>query len=170
MKALKLLVLMVAVGALFTFSSCGGGGSTPEPVADQQLTKLSKTWKLTAVTRNGSPTDASALAYSTSGTSQFKLTITGTKGTTSFAYTTTGNPATGSVWKGSGTWAFGSDPLTMIKRDAPVAPATTPPALEVTYTVTTTTLEVRFPFSGTGYTNQGRVEQTDGAWVFTFGL
>ena len=50
MKALKLLVLMVAVGALFTFSSCGGGGTTPEPITDQQLTKLSKTWKLTAVT------------------------------------------------------------------------------------------------------------------------
>jgi len=167
MKALKLIVLMVVVGALFTLSSCGGGGTTPEPVADQQLTKLSKAWKLTAVTLDG---NSMATAYNTSGTSQFKLTITGTKGASSFAYSTTGNPAAGSVWKSSGSWAFGSDPLTMIKRDAPVAPNTTPAAIDITYTVTTTTLEIRFPFSGTGYLNQGKVEQTNGAWVFTFGL
>lgn len=162
MKALKLLVLIAAVGTLFTFSSCGGGGTTPEPVTDQQLTKLIKTWKLTAVTLDGA---TMASAYNTSGTNQFKLTISGTKGQTSFAYTTTNNPPSGSVWKGSSTWGFGTDPLTMIKRDLAL---TTP--LDVTYTVTTTTLEIRFTFSGAGYTNQGRAEQTNGAWVFTFGL
>ena len=77
----------------------------------------------------------------------------------------TGNPPSGSVWKGSSDWKFGTDPLTMIKRDLAL---TTP--LDVTYTVTTTTLEIRFTFSGAGYTNQGRAEQTNGAWVFTFGL
>lgn len=162
MKALKLLVLIAAVGTLFTFSNCGGGGSTPEPVTDQQLTKLTKTWKLTAVTLGG--VDKSAF-YSTSGNNQFKLTITGTKGASTFAYTTTGNPPSGSVWKGSSDWKFGTDPLTMIKRDL----ALTPP-LEVTYTVTSTTLEIRFTFSGPGYTNQGRTEETAGNWVFTFGL
>jgi hypothetical protein len=162
MKALKLLVLMVAVGALFTFSSCGGDGTTPEPPADQQLTKLSKTWKLTAVTLDGA---TMASFYKVTGTDQFKLTITGTKGASTFAYTTTGNPPSGSVWKGSSDWRFGTDPLTMIKRDLAL---TTP--LDVTYTVTTTTLEIRFTFSGAGYTSQGRTEQTNGAWVFTFGL
>ena len=161
MKALKLLVLMVAVGALFTFSSCGGDGTTPEPPADQQLTKLSKTWKLTAVTLDGA---TMASFYKVTGTDQFKLTITGTKGATSFAYTTTGNPPSGSVWKGSSDWRFGTDPLTMIKRD------TSPTPLDMTYTVTTTTLEIRFTFNGAGYTNQGRTEETDGDWVFTFGL
>ncbi len=163
MKALKLFVLMAAVGALFTFSSCGGGGTTPEPVTDQQLTKLSKTWKLTAVTLQAN--DMSS-AYSTSGATQFKLTITGTKGATTFAYTTTGNPSKGSVWKGSSDWKFGTDPLTMIQRDLS-AP------LNMTYTLTGTgtaaVLVITFDFSGTGYDGQGRTEATNGKWIFTFG-
>lgn len=163
MKALKLLVVIVAVGALFTFSSCGGGGSTPEPVTDQQLTKLSKAWKLTAVTLGGN--DMSS-AYNTSGSNQFTLTVSGTKGTSTFAYTTSKNPIKNSVWLGSNEWKFGTDALTMIIRDTK-SPAT---PINATYTVTATTLEIRFSFSGTGYDNQGRVEQTEGNWVFTFGL
>ncbi len=164
MKALKLLVLIVAVGALFTFSSCGGGGTTPEPVTDQQLTKLSKTWKLTAVTlTDGTGTNSMAAFYKVTGTDQFKLTITGTKGATTFAYTTTGNPPSGSVWKGSSDWKFGTDPLTMIQRDLSAK-------VDMTYVLTSTTLTLTFNFTGSGYTNQGRTESTTGLWVYTFGL
>ncbi|NOS93798.1 MAG: hypothetical protein HOP30_17920 [Cyclobacteriaceae bacterium] len=163
MKALKLIVLMVALGALFTFSSCGGDGTTPEPVTDQQLTKLSKAWKLTAVTLKGVD---KATIYNTTGANQFKLTITGTKGTTTFAYTTTGNPST-SVWKGNSDWKFGTDPLTLIQRDLSLNP---PLAMNYTVTSTTLTLTFTFPVGATGYQNQGRAEETEGDWVFTFGL
>jgi hypothetical protein len=167
MKALKLFVLMAAVGALFTFSSCGGGGTTPEPVTDQQLTKLSKTWKLTDVKlTDANGTNSMSSAYNITGATQFKLTITGTKGATTFAYTTTGNPSKGSVWKGSSDWKFGTDPLTMLQRDLS-AP------LNMTYTLTGTgtaaVLVINFDFSGTGYDGQGRTESTNGKWVFTFG-
>ena len=160
MKALKAIILIAAVGLLFTLSNCGGGGSTPEPVADVQLAKLSKAWKLTAVT------GPSADQYKTADPGQFKLVITGTKGATSFGYTTTGNPPSASVWKGSGSWAFGTSPETMIVRDG----GSTIDKLDMNYTVTATTLVVTFIFSGTGYANQGKTEVVNGNWSFTFGL
>ncbi len=163
MKALKVISLIALVGVLFTLSNCGGGGSNPEPVADVQLAKLSKAWKLTAVTRDSQ--NQSSL-YATSGT-PFKLTITGTKGAASFGYTTTGNPPSGSVWKGSGSWAFGTSPETMIVRDG----GSVTDKLDMNYTVTATTLVVTFAFSGTGgYANQGKTEVVTGNWSFTFGL
>jgi hypothetical protein len=165
MKYLKFLLLICSVGALVGLSNCGGSGTTPEPVTDQQLVKLTKTWKLTSVTlkdATNTTTDMS-FAYNTSGAKQFILTITGTKGATSFAYTTTGNPASGSVWKGSSDWVFGTDPLTLVKRDV-IAPVT------MNYVVSGTNLELKFNFSGSGYPAQGRVESTTGEWVFTFGL
>jgi hypothetical protein len=153
MKALKSLLLIASIGVLFTFSNCGGGGSTPEPVTDQQLAKLTGTWKATSVTyQAGALTTYSA----------FKLVLTGTKGTTSFNYTTSGNPTTLSPWKSSGTWAFGTDPVTMIVRDSGTD------LLNMTYVVSATTLEIRFNYSGAGYPNQGRIDQVIGEWVFTF--
>ena len=165
MKALKAISLIAVIGVLFTLSNCGGGGTTPEPVADVQLAKLSKTWKLTAVTREGQ--DQSSL-YATTGT-PFQLIITGTKGAASFGYTTKGNPPSASVWKGSGSWVFGTQPETMITRDPTGGNPPGTDKLEMSYTVTATTLEITFSFSGTGYPSQGRSEAVTGAWKFTFG-
>ncbi len=155
MKALKFFLLISSVGVLFTFSNCGGGGSTPESIPDQQLGKLVKTWKLTSVTLVGNP-------VTTPSYTGFQLAISGTKGQTSFGYTTT-FPSTRplSAWKSSGTWKFGTEPTTMITRDAG-----TGDELAMTYAVSATTLQINFNYTGGGYTS--RVDQVAGAWVFNF--
>ncbi len=155
MKALKLGLLFISIGVLLTFSNCGGGGSTPEPLADQQFTKLSKTWNIATVTLEGQ--DQKTLLYP-----NFKLQITGTKGAASFGYKTTGNPAAGSPWKGTSTWAFGTDPLTMLVRE----PDTD--KLAMTYAVSASTLQISFNYTGTVNQNQGRTEVVTGNWIFTF--
>jgi hypothetical protein len=153
MKALKFILLVASVGVLFTFSNCGGGGSTPEPVADQQLAKLSGTWVATSVKYNtGTLTTYSA----------FKLVLSGNKGAASFGYTTSGNPAAASPWKGSGTWTFGTDPLTMMVRD------TGSDKLDMNYVVNGNSLKITFNFTGSGYQNQGRTTLVNGDWEFNF--
>lgn len=154
MKALKSLLLIASVGALVTFSSCGSDKKNTEPVPDVQLGKLSKTWKLTSVTLGGAP-------VTTPSYTGFQLAITGTKGATSFGYSATGRPSL-SPWKSSGTWAFGTDPVTMLVRD----PATAD-ELAMNYAVTETTLQISFNYTGKGFT---RVDQVTGDWVFIFGL
>jgi hypothetical protein len=161
MKALKSLLLIASVGVLFTFSNCGGGGSTPEPVSDQQFTKLAKTWKITSVTDGNSQNV-------TTSYSGFQLTLSGTKGQTSFNYSTTGRPSLSPWPSGSaplGKWSFGADAATMIVRD----PDVTTDKLDMNYIVTATTLKITFNFTNPkGY--QGRTDQVTGNWEFNFGL
>ena len=156
MKSFKLILLFLSVGILFTLTNCGSDSKPAEPIADQQLTKLSKTWKLTSVTLDGN-------AVTTPSYSAFQLVISGTKGATSFGYTTAGRPSL-SPWKASGTWAFVKDQeATLITRD----PDSSNDKLEMTYAVDESTLQITFGFQGAGYT---RVEQVKGNWVFKFGL
>jgi hypothetical protein len=156
MKSLKLVLLLLSVGVLFSLTNCGGDSKPAESVADQQLTKLSKTWKLTSVTLNNN-------AVTTPSYSAFQLVITGTKGATSFGYTTSGRP-TLSPWKASGTWAFVKDQeTTLITRD----PDNASDKLDLTYVVSESALEISFNFQGAGYT---RVDQVKGNWVYKFGL
>jgi hypothetical protein len=154
MKALKVFLLIASVGVLFTFSNCGGGGSTPESIPDQQLGKLVKTWKLTSVTLGGNPVTVPSYTG-------FQLVISGIKGQTSFGYTTT-FPSTRplSAWKSSGTWKFGTDAATMIIRDAGTADE-----LAMNYVVSGTTLQIDFNYIGKGFS---RVDQVEGKWVFSF--
>lgn len=159
MKFIKTLVVLFALGSLITFSNCGGGGTTPEPVANQQFTKLQKTWKLTAVTLDNTSQFAPTGTY----TNNFTLTVAGTKGDSkTFTYNIAGRPAL-SPWKANGSWDFGTDPATQIVRD----PGSTTDKLDMTYSVTETTLQVQFNYQGAGYT---RTDQVKGNWVFTFGL
>ena len=157
MKAFKMVLMVALAGVLLTYSSCSKKHNNPEPVTDQQLDKLVKTWKVSttspSVTLDG--VDKSA-AYS-----GFTLTIAGTKGTTSYTYTTSGRPDF-SAWKSSGTWVYGSDPVTMITRD----PDNSSDAVNITYAVTATTLQLTFQYSGTGYSNTSRTSQVAGQWVF----
>ena len=158
MKSFKLILLLLSVGVLFTLTNCGGDSKPTEPIADQQLTKLSKTWKLTSVTLNNN-------AVTTPSYSAFQLVITGTKGATSFGYTTSGRP-TLSPWKASGTWAFVKDQeTTLITRD----PDNASDKLDLTYVVSESELEISFNFTGSGYP-PGRTDQVKGNWVFKFGL
>ncbi len=154
MKAFRILSLLGLVVALLTYSSCKDDKPAPEPITDVQLGKLSKTWKVDAVTLDGvdKKTDYAA----------FQLVLSGTKGNTSFGYTTTGRP-TLSPWKSSGSWEFGTAPETQIIRDKGTADE-----LPMTYAVTETTLSITFTFNGAGYTSRTGVVK--GQWVFTFKL
>jgi hypothetical protein len=156
MKLIKLLLLSSSLVSLLIFSNCGGDKKPVVPIPDQQLEKLSKTWRLTSVTLDGTPVTTPSYAG-------FQLTITGTKGAASFGYTTTGRPSLSS-WKSSGTWTFGTDPVTMIIRDAD----NTADRLDINYTVTDTNLELRYNFQGNGY--PARTDQVKGNWIFNFAL
>ena len=156
MKSFKLILLLLSVGVLFTLTNCGGDSKAAEPISDQQLTKLSKTWKLTSVTLNTN-------AVTTPSYTAFQLVITGTKGASSFGYQTSGRPSL-SPWKASGTWAFvNGQEATQITRD----PDNTSDKLDMTYVVSESALEISFNFTGPGYT---RTDQVAGNWVFKFGL
>ena len=156
MKSFKFILLLLSVGMLFSLANCDEKSKPAEPIADQQLTKLSKTWKLTSVTLDGN-------TVTTPSYSAFQLTITGTKGASSFSYTTVGRPSL-SPWKASGNWAFvKGQETTLITRD----PENTTDKLDMTYVVSESALEISFNFQGAGYT---RVDQVKGNWVFKFGL
>jgi hypothetical protein len=149
---ITLLLYAMMAFMLFAPSGCKPKGSDPEPVSDVQLAKLTKTWKLKDATLDG--------VSKASDYSSFQLTLSGTKGATTFSYSTSGRPAR-SPWPASGSWSFGADPSTQIIRD-PMAPD----QLNVTYTVSQTTLQLSFPFTGTAYS--GRSAIVTGQWVFTF--
>lgn len=154
MKSMKrVFLLVVIVSGLALLQGCKKDSGPGESTEDIQLGKLSKTWKATAVTLDG--TDQT-------GYENFSLTISGTAGSTSFGYSTAGRPSL-SPWPSSGTWAFGDSPETQIIRDPG-----TGDELGITYSVTDTELQITFTFSGTGY--PARTNNVKGQWVFTFGL
>lgn len=152
MQPLKYLLSAIAFGVLLTFSNCGGDSKPAVPITDQQLEKLVKPWKIKSATLDG--------VDKTSTYTGFLLTITGTKGATSFGYSTTSRPSV-SPWKASGSWIFGTDPVTMMTRDADNAAD----KLDMTYSVNDTQLQINFTYTGKGYT---RTEAVAGNWVYTF--
>ena len=156
MKAFRILSLIGLIAVLLTYSNCGGDSPAPEPVSDVQLAKLSKTWKVNTVSLDG--TDRTAEYAATN----FQLVLTGTKGNTSFGYTTSGRPSL-SPWKSSGSWEFGSDPVTQMIRDKG-----TTDELAMTYAVTESTLDITFNFQKDGYS--ARTGLVKGTWIFKFKL
>jgi len=148
MKAFRILNTVVSLSAILMISGCGGKSTPAESTQDKQLGLLSKKWTVSTVTLN-------SVDQSSSWTG-FNLTITGTKGATSFSYACAARPALG-PWPASGTWSFGTDPVTQITR--------TEDNLPITYTVTATTLQMTFNYTGNGYT---RVSNVGGNWVFSF--
>lgn len=147
MKSFKLLLTVAFIGVLFLYSGCGGSKKKDPDPADVQLTKLSKTWKCTAATLDGS---------AQTGYTNFQLTLSGTAGQKTFGYTTTGRPAL-SPWPASGTFTFGTDVSTQVTRDD---------GLPITYAVTDAQLQITFNYTGAGIA--GRVNQVKGNWVLTF--
>jgi hypothetical protein len=165
MKRTKFLIVLALLGASVSFWQCG---SDPAPAAnpqDEQLTKLSQTWKATAVTFNSTPVGG----YTPSGTpaGNFQITMSGTPGQSTFNYTVTGRPA-GVVtpWPASGTFTFGTDFATVIIRNDGSGVT-----IPVTYSVSATQLQMTFTYdcpTCTGYT--GKTTNVNGNWSFTFGL
>lgn len=154
MKAFRVLLVVISLGVIISYSGCGGKSSPSESTQDKQFGLLSaQVWKVSTVSLGGVDQTSS---YPAGG---LQLTISGTKGQTTFNYSCAGRPAL-SPWPASGTWAFGSDPVTQIIRDKGAANE-----LAMTYTVTATTLQINFTYSGSGYT---RTNNVSGAWVFNF--
>lgn len=149
----KVLFIAIVSGMLISLSGCKKPEPTPPTPQEVQLGLLSKTWKIKTVTLDGTA--------KTTDYTGFTLVITGTPGSSSFSYTTTGRPST-SPWPASGTWTFGTDPLSDIIRD----PGSTADKLDMKYSVTDTQLQLSFDFSGTGYT--ARTAVVKGDWVYTF--
>lgn len=148
MKAFRILTTGVSLGVILIFTGCGGKGTPAESTQDKQLRLLSQTWKASTVTLDTKDQSATW--------TNFQLTITGTKGNTTFDYSCSGRPTLG-PWPANGTWKFGTDPVTQVVR--------TEDNLTITYTVTETTLQMNFNYTGNGYS---RVSNVSGNWIFNF--
>jgi hypothetical protein len=148
---LKILAFVLALA--FVSSSCKKNDPTPPSAEDQQLAKLTATWKASSVTFDASGTGT---GVAQTGYDNFTLTISGTAGASSFGYTTTGRPST-SPWPASGTWTFGTDPLIILRDDN----------ITMNDVVSDTQLQLTFDFKGVGYPSS-RTANVAGTWVFNF--
>ncbi|HWA34490.1 MAG TPA: hypothetical protein VG737_10195 [Cyclobacteriaceae bacterium] len=148
MKSRKFLPIAVIVLMLPALFGCPSKNEPTPSGTDQQLTKLSKTWKCTAATLD----NVAQTGYST-----FTITVSGTAGQTTFNYTCA-NRATLSPWNKSGTFTFGTDFATQLTRDD---------SLPITYSVTDTQLQMTFNYNGAGFAGP-RISNVKGNWVFTF--
>src|SRR6187399_355366 len=135
MKAFRILATAFSLGVILIFSGCGGKNTPAESTQDKQLALLSQTWKVSTVKFETND-------VSTTWTG-FQLTISGTKGNTTFNYTSASRPTASGPWDASGTWKFGTDPVTQIIRIEDT--------VNMTYTVTETTLTLNFNYTGPGF-------------------
>lgn len=154
MRSAKFLPIVAIVFVLPMLFGCPSKNNPTPNGPDQQLTKLSKSWKCTSATLDNTPqTAANNADYSA-----FVLTLSGTAGQTTFNYSCAGRPKPLSPWPASGTFTFGTDFATSVTR--------TEDNIPVTYSVTDSQLQITFNYSGAGYA--GRVDNVKGNWVFTF--
>jgi len=163
MKAFRILITIISLGVVLTYSGCSKS-SPAETTQEKQLKLLSQTWKAPTVSLGG--------VDQTASWTSFQLTVSGTATGTTYNYACTGRPPL-SPWPAGGgannlgTWSFGTDPVTQIIRD----PSSATDTLPMTYTVTAAsgttkaTLTIDFTFAGNGYT---RVSSVAGAWHFVF--
>jgi hypothetical protein len=155
MKRTKAFIILALLAAAVSFWQCGGDSTAPPDPKDEQLTKLSQTWKATSVTfaSGGAPQPVT-------GYDNFEVTISGTKGQSTFNYTTTGRPASPTIspWGPSGTFTFGTEFSTVVTRED---------GTTITYSVTATQLQMTFTYTGAGYAGS-RVNSVNGNWTFTF--
>jgi len=146
---LKILTSLLVLTVIF--SACKSNDPDPISIEDQQLAKLTASWKAASATLDGT---------AQTGYENFILTISGTAGATSFGYTASGRPSN-SPWPASGNWVFGTNPESMIVRDPQGD------KVDMTYSVSDTEFQITFVFSGVGYPSS-RVSKVTGTWVFSF--
>lgn len=155
MKRTKFLIVLTLFLASASFWQCGSDPAPAKDPQDEQLEKLSQTWKATSVTLDG-------VAQTNYGS--FELTISGTAGNPTFNFVTANRPAgaKSSPWPASGTFTFETDFNTTVKRDDDVI---------FTYTVSATQLQLTFGYTCPtclGY--DARTSNVNGQWSMTFGL
>lgn len=156
MKHGKLFIVTALLAVAFSLFQCGGDPAPAKDPQDEQLEKLTATWKVTTangVTFNSTPV---------TGYDSFTMTITGTAGQDTFNYTITGRPSAPTLtpWAASGTFTFGTDFSTIVNRDDGTV---------ITYSVSATTLQMTFTYTGAGYT-ASRVSNVNGTWSFTMAI
>jgi hypothetical protein len=152
MKVYNRIVIILGLTGMI-LSGCGKDDPAPSQ-EEKQLNKLSDTWVVNTVTMDGGDV--------TSDYSSFELTLSGSANSAVYAYGVIGRPLL-SPWPSGGTWTFGSDVVTDIRRDPG-----TGDQLQMNYTVTDTQLTIEFSFSGTGYNAPARVNSAAGNWIYTF--
>ncbi len=162
MKRSNFLILLTLVFASVSFVQCGSDSSKPPDPKDQQITALSKNWYAKSVKLNG--TDAPGYVGANPAAS-FQIKITGTTGNYgTIPYQTTNRPAgVQGPWPGSGNFSLGSnstfaDFATVLTRKED--------NLLISYSVTSTELQMTFNYTGSGFT--GRTSVVQGNWSFTF--
>jgi hypothetical protein len=151
--ATRLLTLIAIVGLAVFYSSCKPEEKDNRTTEEKQLGKLTTNWALVS---------ANDGKDRTSDFPNLVLTVSGTfsQGGT-YNYSLTGTRPTPSPWPASGTWKFGTDPLTQIVRDPGQAIE-----IDATYEVSDTDLQIVFtiPDNWVG----GRTKSVSGKWTFNF--
>lgn len=159
MKFLRFSVVLVVMGGLMLFASCGKGNDPEPSIEEKQLKLLVQTWELTEATYGGTTGNR------TSEYSGMQLEISDTDPGSPYNYKTSNIPSatTKTVWprhttSGSGdTWTFDdTDPASIIYRGVD--------NLQITYTVTADLLQLSFNYTGDGFRNSA----VEGQWVFKF--
>ncbi len=149
MKRSKFLIVLTLLVVSVSFWQCGTDSAPAPNPQDEQLTKLSHTWKATSVTFGASPV---------TGYENFTITVSGTAGQATFDYTVAGRPAK-SPWPAAGKFTFGTDFSTIIIREDIASDP-------FTYSVSATQLQLNFNYNGPIY--DARVSNVTGDWSFNF--
>jgi hypothetical protein len=154
MKRSKFLIVLALLGVSASCSDPAPAATNPQ---DEQLTKLSQTWKVSTSTA-ASPVTFNSTPIT--GYENFTITMSGTAGNPTFNFTTLNRPSgIKTPWDASGTYTFGTDFNTIITRGD---------GIQTTYSVSTTQLELTFTYTGAGFT--GRTSNVEGTWKFKFGI
>jgi hypothetical protein len=147
----RILSLLILVSASAFFAACdkseGGGASEKE----KQIDLLAGTWTASEVTFDGNSQMADYTGF----------TLAITKSSSEAMTYVTGNRPAGklSPWNANGTFTFGTNIATQLKRGDNV---------DVTYSLSGNTLTITLDnYSGEGYLVPGRTETVEGDWVFT---
>ena len=150
MKLKKEILLKLS---LFAFTAllinCSSKHNSPSG-EEIQLNKLSATWNITSVTKDG---------VAESGYDNLKLTLSGSTASQTYVYSVAGRPAKG-PWPAGGSWSFGSDVVRQLIRDKG-----TPDELPMSYSITGNTMTLQFQFTGIGYVG-GKIDAASGNWSF----
>ncbi|MFY0687594.1 MAG: hypothetical protein JXQ90_10545 [Cyclobacteriaceae bacterium] len=162
MKHVLNLLTVAAVFSLAVLISCKGGDDGPEPEdpigKDKAEAMASATWVPSSVTNAGTPREE---------WSEFTLTFSANAGFTGGTYATEGYPsedADNLVWKGNGTWEFGTNGDGEVDINTIYKDGDTDNALSVTVS-SGASLNVAFDVPDPN----NRAEGFYGEWVFNMG-
>ena len=141
---LSLIALTLVMSVVII--SCKKTTTTPKTDEELQIEKLTGTWVLDS-------SEPLPVTIDGNDPSQDWTGFTLTYGSKTYSTNTSASLGDVSVWpSGAGTWDFGANVSTLVRDDG----------VEITVTVTDTSLQLQFDYSDTG----GRLNGIVGNWVF----